>query len=312
MYDPKKPYKNEIIRMIKETWETPFVSINDGLITRKFEGVETDSTDGIGNKGFYHWMRRSFSRAVLDGLLMNKNDLLMKRARAFKAQDHILIPEDDHEAIRQIVYFLTEDCKRHQIAVTGGETAIHNNLSGLEISVTTNGFVLPGQEGKKNEFQIGDYLVGIKSNGLHSNGFTKVIEVFGSEFRDEFVIPTRDYTTDVLHLFNKFDIHGLMHITGGAYTKLKDILPENADIRIKRDRMLKPQDIFYELCRRGVSDEEMYETFNCGVGFVLSASEHEAVGINNSIRDSSIIGEVVKGNGDVIIESTFSDKELIY
>jgi len=308
MYNPTKPYKKQILELIKQTWETPYVSIREGIypiIEKKFSYREVDHTDGIGTKGIYHWRQRTFRNASLDALAMNFNDLALMRARPYKLQNHILIPEDDRKAILEILGTLSEECKKRDIAITGGETSIHNNIDGLDISITVSGFI---RNYKPNRFEIGDILIGVRSNGLHSNGFIKLRKVFGREYKSEFVEPTNVYLDTILALDEQFDIHGMMHITGGAYTKLKDLL-DDADVKLKRDHKLQPQPIFRDLYKRGIPDEEMYKTFNCGVGFILSVSPKDADKIASGL-DTDIIGEVTAGTGKIEIESMFSDKEI--
>lgn len=307
MYNTAKPYKKNILELIKQTWETPYVSVKDGvypIIEKKFSYPEIDHTDGIGTKGFYHWQKRTFRNAVLDALAMNLNDLAMARAVPYKLQNHITIPEED-ERILEIIKVLSEECKKRKIAITGGENSFHNNIDELDISITVSGFIT---ELKQNIFKAGDILIGIKSDGLHSNGFTKVREVFGNEYRPEFVEPTKIYLDTILSFNKQFDIHGMMHITGGAYTKLKDLLL-NTDVKLKKNHKLQPQQIFKDLYAKGISDEEMYKTFNCGIGFILSVSPQDADKIITEL-DTDIIGEIIPGTGKVIIESVFSDKTI--
>ena len=106
-----------------------------------------------------------------------------------------------------------------------------------------------------------------------------------------------------------------MHITGGAFTKLKDLLP-GADARVTRDHGLEPHPIFRELHQEGVGDQEMYKTFNCGVGFVLGVPQQQASACVDTIKkagfESDVVGEVVKGEGRVHVASKFSDADLTY
>ena len=190
MYDSTKPYKNKILELIKQTWKTPYILVEDGVVKKKFSYPEYHHTDGIGTKGIYHWERRSLKYAVIDALAMNLNDLAMMRAKPYALIDHLFIPEDDENVILEIISNLTDKCKGLGIAVTGGETAIHNNMSGLEISITMLGFV---ENQKPNRLKKGNILIGIESNGLHSNGFTKIREVFGSKYKPEFIEPTNLY-----------------------------------------------------------------------------------------------------------------------
>ncbi len=312
MYDTTKPYKKQILELISQTWETSYVSVKEGIVKKKFSYPETSSTDGIGTKGIYHWQQKSFKKAVIDALAMNLNDLVLMRARAYGLHDHIMIPEDNHKAIIEIVESLSEECQKRNIGILSGETAIHNDLSGLEISVNIDGFI---KKPKLNLFLPGGVLIGIKSNGLHSNGFTKVREAFGNEFRKEFIEPTLIYSDILLNINEKYDIRGMMHITGGAYTKLKDFLSKE-NISIHNNHKLKPHNIFYEIYDKGIPDKRMYKTFNCGVGFVLSVTEKDAKSIISEIEDSGFladeIGRVVKGDGKVSVESMFSDEKIIF
>ena len=309
MYNSTKPYRRQILDLIEKTWETPYVHVTKGIypvIIRKYSCHEIDHTDGIGTKGIYHWEHRTFRNAVLDALAMNLNDLALARAVPYKLQNHIFIPEDDKPAIIEIAEALTDECIKRKIAITGGETSIHNNLNGLEVSLTVSGFI---KSRRRNRFEIGDYLIGIKSNGLHSNGFTKVRELFHKEFREEFVEPTRIYFDEIDSLNERFHLNGMMHITGGAFTKLKDLLVE-ADLELRRNYMPEPQQIFKDLYNKGISDEEMYKIFNCGIGFILSVPKKETDKIMDKLKDSYIIGDVVPGKRRIIIESAFSDKIL--
>lgn len=309
MYEPTKPYKKEILKLIQKTWETPYVSVHNQILKKKFSFPEYCHTDGIGTKGIYHWQKRTFKNAVLDTLAMNLNDLLIMSAKPYALLNHLFLPRDDKEAILEIIAELLKECVKRKVAILGGETAIHNDMKGMELSITMLGFI---EKPKKNKFKIGDILIGIESNGLHSNGFTKIREVFGKNYRPEFIAPTFIYFDTIFPLIKKFDIRGMAHITGGAFTKLKDSL-KNANAIINKNHKLKPQPIFKELCEKGVSDEEMYKIFNCGIGFILSVSSNDASKIISEIKDfkADIIGKIIPGTGKIKIESAFSNKEII-
>ena len=311
MYNPTKPYKHKILRLIEDTWDTPYLKVRRGvypIFTKKFSGFEIQHTDGIGTKGFYHWNKKTLKNAVIDVLAMNLNDLALAGAVPYAVSDHITIPDDGEKHIIEIVKNLSSICKKYKIAIVGGETSHHDNTDALDISITMSGFVPKIRE---NQFRVGDVLVGLKSNGLHSNGFTKVRSMFReNEWRDAFIQPTVIYLNTILDLLEKYEIHGMMHITGGAFTKLKDLLI-GADAEISTPNKLSPRPIFHELYKRGISDEDMYRTFNCGVGFILSASEKDAKEIVASTPHAAIIGRVVKGKGLVCIQSAFSGRTIV-
>lgn len=307
MYNPTKPYKHQILKLIESTWDSPYVDVTRGLypiIKRKMSFLEIQHTDGIGTKGYYHWDKRTFKNAVLDALAMNLNDLAMVGATPYTLQNHIVLPKDDHVAILEIVSALARECRARKIAMTGGETSIHSGTSGMDISITVSGFL---KNVRENKCKVGDVLVGIKSSGLHSNGITKVREIFGKQYKKEFTEPTRMYSDEILKLLETHTVHGMMHITGGAFTKLKDILGD-ADAGIYQPKKLQPHDIFFEMYKKGVPDKTMYTTFNCGIGFVLSVPKNQAEQIARSLKHAAIVGGVVKGDGCVHVTSAFSGK----
>jgi len=310
MYNPTKPYKKQILKLIKKTWGTPYVSVKNGIAKKKFSFPECAHTDGIGTKGIYHWEKRTFKNAVLDALAMNLNDLLVIGARPYAILNHLFLPRDNKKAILEIISHLVRECKSRKIAILGGETAIHNDMKGMELSITILGFV---EKPKINKFKIGDVLVGIRSNGLHSNGFTKIREIFGEKYRKEFTAPTFIYYDLISKLDKRFNINGVAHITGGAFTKIKDFLG-NADAVIKKYHKLKPQKIFKDLYRKEVSDIELYKTFNCGIGLILSVRPEEVSNIFPKIKTfrADIIGKIVPGSGKVKIESSFSNKKIVF
>ncbi len=292
MYDTTKPYTNFIIETISKTWNKP---------SNKIYHV-----DGIGTKGIYHWQNRSFKNAVIDSLAMNLNDLAFNYASPKIIADHITIPEDDEESIKDIIVNLTKECEHRNIEILGGETSIHNNLNGMDISITMIGDILFR---KNNKFLPNDIIIGIESNGLHCNGFTKIREL-GMEYSDEFIKPTRIYIDDIMKLIYKYDIHAMMHMTGGGFTKL---LKLNDNTLVNIAYVICNQNIFYDIYNCDVSDYEMYKTFNCGIGFIIALDEEY---VDDCMKDinhrCSIIGDVCKGNNKVIINSSYSNNKVEY
>src|SRR3989344_4501545 len=124
MYDPAKPYKHELLRLIESTWQTPYVSVKSGvypIIRKKFSGLEIQHADGIGTKGVYHWRKRSFKSAAIDAFAMNANDLAMARATPYAAVDHITTSDMGEKTVLALVQALAVLCKKHHVALVGGE-----------------------------------------------------------------------------------------------------------------------------------------------------------------------------------------------
>ena len=276
------------------------------VFKKQFSFWEVQHTDGIGTKGFYHWKKRTFENAVIDALAMNLNDLAMVGAIPYAIQNHIVLPKDDHDAILAIVKKLVSECKKRKIAMTGGETSIHSDVHSMDISITVSAFL---RKRLKKQCEVGDVLIGFPSSGLHSNGITKVREIFGKHYESAFIKPTRIYLDEVLKILGQHKVNGMMHITGGAFTKLKDIL-KNVDAIILQPKESVPK-IFHEIHVKGVSDKAMYSTFNCGIGFVLSVPKSEVRAILKRFKNSFIIGEVVRGNAAVHITSAFTGRKFV-
>jgi len=287
MYDSTKPFKAKIKELVKKTWDNnPYLEIRDGYYAsfhKKHNGFEVDHTDGIGTKGVAHWLMRTFRAAAQDVLAMNVNDLALAGAKAYKTQVHLMLPADDHEAIVAIMGHLADFCANSQISITGGETSIHHNLRGMEISLTVSG-VVTEQWHQPLMAQDGDRLVCIPSSGIHSNGFTLIETLFQGHYCDWMTEPTLLY--DRLILEKRLPIHAAMHITGGGFTKVKDILPPYASaffsewevppcfLKIYDQYLLNYNDGLFRKELKPI--ETMYKTFNMGVGMVLAVAPEDA------------------------------------
>jgi len=320
MYDTTKPYISEVLNIIRSTWKTPHLEVvtADGhtpFLAKKFthpDGIP--HMDGIGTKGVYYWRSQAYEAAAWDAFVQNINDVPYEVPYALTA--HIMLPADDRAAILGITHGLADACRAHDVAYVGGETAIHDTMEGLEIGVTLLSFV---PELRRNTLCIGDALIGIGSNGLHASGFTLVrsrLDYHDESLKPYFTRPTPSYWSVLRMIDRIWSVHGWMHIAGGAFTRLWRIMPQNADVVIVRTHALEPQVVFHRLFNEGVSDKEMYRTFNCGVGYVVGVSRSHAEACADFIRykgfRAAIIGEVIDGTGAVIVESKFSRRTITY
>lgn len=308
MYRTNKPYTPKILEIIKTTWENKaWCIISDGVyptIQMTENWLHMDHTDGIGTKGYYHWYGKTYGKAAIDAFAMNANDLAMYGAIPFKLQNHIFLPEDNDDAIYEIVESLANLSKKYGIVMTGGETSIHNNMNGMDISVTMSGIC---HHNKSHQYKVGDTIIGIPSAGLHSNGFTLVYKKLGGD-RAEYRVPTRIYINELSKVYDK--VNAVNHITGGAYTKLKPTISPDANVVLKFTK--KPSQIFIDLYDAGIDSKQMYSTFNCGYGMILSVPEENVEDVLKIIEDGDIIGRVEKGEGNVVVFSTFDNWVIGY
>lgn len=294
LYDTTKPFKHALKHIVQKTWaNNPYIAIEDGYYTsfrRKHNGVEFDHTDGIGTKGVVHWTKKTWAAAAQDALAMNVNDLAIAGARAFKLQAHLMVPEDDHDAIVAIMREVGKLCEDRRIAITGGETGVHHNLRGMELSLTVSGIQVEKRSGV-GVAQEGDVFVLVPSSGVHSNGFTLVGTLFEGEHRDWMTVPTALY--DRLILDRGLPINAAMHITGGAWDKVKEIMPHHSVAHF--EKWLIPKcfaeiyDKYAMMYDAGLFRKElkplpvMYRTFNMGIGLVLAVPEREAAAVAKAV-----------------------------
>jgi phosphoribosylformylglycinamidine cyclo-ligase len=235
---------------------------------------------------------------------MNINDLYMCGAfPVYKLQNHVILPEDDHRAVENIVGALVAECKRRRIAVTGGETSVHSNIVGMDISVTMSGM----WRGKDNQYQAGDAVVGIPSAGIHANGLTRARQLLGPD-RPEWIVPTAIYDS-VPEVY--FACSACNHITGGGFTKLRHNLPHGVNAVLFDPDSQDMPPLFPELHAAGCTSDEMYRTFNCGWGFLLGCPRQELEGVLRA-TGGKVIGEITPGNGSIIISSAFDGESVIY
>ncbi|WP_456469605.1 phosphoribosylformylglycinamidine cyclo-ligase [Archaeoglobus sp.] len=264
------------------------------------------TTDGVGSKILVAEAMNKFDTIGIDCVAMNVNDLIAIGAEPLAMVDYIAIEKPDERIMAEIAKGLEEGCRIANITLLGGETAtLPGIIKGFDLAGTAIGVVEKDKIITGERVAPGDVIVAIPSSGIHSNGLTlarKVVEMAGMSYHDEFdgktigeelLTPTRIYM-EVLEIIKSCDIHGLAHITGSGLLKLKRL---RDDVRYVIDRPLKPQKIFRLIQDLGeVDEDEMYRTFNMGMGFMIILPESE---VEKAVKlcDGTIVGHVDKGKG---------------
>ncbi len=354
-YDPTKPFNKQTIELVEGTWGNAKNYIVDifregkrSVYNERQWGYRANATDGIGTKAFLHWQmykgfRKSLKPAAQDAAAMVLDDLAELGAVPYRLEDHIVIQEEDEKAIYELMAGLVDVCNEHDVVITGGETAICDNIRGFEMGVTATGGLEDAS--KRTKLKSGDVLIGLRSSGIHSNGLTFARHVFGlgTERQDkelqytlhhrlpwgrmvgeELTVPTTIYCDDLLRLKEDAEgqVHGMVHITGGGWTKLKE-LDETKRLDFHMDgRNQEPHLIFSYLKHlskslgnvKPLTDSEMYKKFNCGTGFVVAVDQRYVEGALDVLEhhDPRVIGEVKKGAGRIKIKSAFSKREVVF
>ncbi len=265
-------------------------------------------TDGVGSKVIVANEMKKWDTIGIDCIAMNVNDCLVLGARPLAFVDYLAMEKMDVEKAKEIAKGLKKGAEESGIEIIGGETAtLPEIIRGFDLAGTCLGII----EKKFNEIKEGDIIIGLKSNGLHSNGYTLARKVFkenGYSFQDEIeeigvignelLKPTRIYVKEILHLWNEIDIKGIAHITGGGLRKLKRV---NQEVCFCIEEPMQPQPIFKIIQKLGkISDKEMYQTFNMGMGMAIILSREDvdtALDILNKYVEAKIVGMVKKGKG---------------
>ena len=270
-------------------------------------------TDGVGTKVLIANMMKKYDTIGIDCIAMNVNDIICIGATPISFVDYIAANKNDKKVFAQITKGLASGAKLAQVPIVGGETAIMPDLfSGKGFSFDLSGMVvgmLPRKPILGISITRGDVIIGIKSSGLHSNGYSLARKVLLSKYSikdkirgvgklgNALLTPTQIYVKPVLEILKKCKVHGLAHITGGAFTKL---------LRLKKigyDLFNMPQvpPIMQLIEDRGVKSDEMYKTFNMGIGFCVIAQKDQVSKINSIIKkqrfQSQEIGKITDKTG---------------
>jgi len=259
------------------------------------------TTDGVGSKILVAKAINKFDTIGIDCVAMNVNDLVAIGAEPLAMVDYIAIEKPDEKIMAEIAKGLEEGCRIANITLVGGETAtLPEIINGFDLAGTAIGVVDKSRIITGEKIEEGDVIVALRSSGMHSNGLTlarKVIEANGLSYFDKFngktigeelLTPTKIYI-EVLDIIRRCEVHGLAHITGGGLLKLRRL----KKMRYVIDKPLEPQKIFRFIQKLGnVDEDEMYRTFNMGMGFLIVLPEEEAEKLN-----APVVGYVEKGEG---------------
>ena len=275
-------------------------------------------TDGVGTKLKYAFLSGKNDTVGIDCVAMCVNDIICQGAKPLLFLDYIATGRINPSAIEDVVSGVAEGCRQSGCALGGGETAEmpsmyapgEYDLAGFSVGIVRRDRIING-----SRITPGCALVGLTSSGLHSNGFSLVRRLLGEDvdaleadtslgksLLDVILTPTHIYVKSVLALAEKFDILGLANITGGGFIEnIPRIFPSGVGCKVDINAYPK-QDIFKLLAERShLSDAELYNTFNMGIGMVACVKPEIAdsfVKAANALGEHAyIIGETIEGGG---------------
>ena len=286
--------------------------------------VFVSGTDGVGTKQRIAQIMEKYDTVGIDCVAMCVNDIICCGAKPLFFLDYIAIGKNKAEKVAELVSGVAEGCVRAGCALIGGETAEHPgvmdaddfDLAGFCVGVVDKDKMIDSTKMKK-----GDVIIALPSSGVHSNGYSLVRKVFdvenedlseryeglGASLGEVLLTPTEIYVKPVLAAIEAADVHGISHITGGGfYENVPRSIPDGLCAKIDKSAVQIPP-IFGLIRRKGeISERDMFNTFNMGVGMVMIVSPETKDAALETLKaageDAYVIGEVIEGEDKIIIE----------
>lgn len=279
--------------------------------------VLVSGTDGVGTKVMLAQMMDKHDTIGIDCVAMCVNDILCQGAKPLFFLDYIACGKLVPEKMEKIVKGVADGCLQANSSLIGGETAEmpglykenDYDLAGFCVGIVDKEKIITGEKIKK-----GDHIFGLKSSGIHSNGYSLVrkivlekeklsldekIEGLDTSLGEELLKPTKIYVKEILDLLEKIEINGLSHITGGGfYENIPRMIPDGLCAKIDVRNIPLPK-IFSLLGKWGELDKkDMYETFNMGVGLVFAVDKKDIEKVKEIIDEDELLdlGEVIEND----------------
>ena len=244
--------------------------------------VIVSCTDGVGTKIEIANKFKKFDTIGIDLVAMCVNDLIVQGAKPLFFLDYIAVGKLNLEKTKKIIKGIFKGCELSDCKLIGGETAempgIYSkdkfDLAGFSVGIVSKRKILD-----KSKVRVGDIVLAIPSNGIHSNGLSLVRSLLKKNklpknLKNELLKPTRIYSNEILNLVKKKLIKSAAHITGGGLVEnLIRSVPKKLTLNINLSSV-KISKIFKWIKRNNISDREMLRTFNCGVGFCIIVSKN--------------------------------------
>ena len=281
--------------------------------------VLVSGTDGVGTKLLIAINQQKYDTIGIDCVAMCVNDILAQGAEPLFFLDYLAVDKNRPEIIEELVKGICEGCRQAGASLVGGETA---EMPGVysQGDFDMAGFAVGIGERQRlidlDQVQEGDYLIGLASSGIHSNGYSLVRKILLEDYHfnlsdkiaclsedqtlgEILLTPTRIYVKSVLPLIQKGKIHSLAHITGGGFIEnVPRMLPKGLKADIQLGSFDCPA-LFDFLEEKGkIPHRQMYEIFNMGIGMVLAVGEDDLEGVQTTLTATgekvSVIGRVKK------------------
>ena len=285
--------------------------------------VFVSGTDGVGTKLKLAFLLNRHDTVGIDCVAMCVNDIICCGARPLFFLDYIACGKNIPERIADIVKGVCDGCVQSEAALIGGETAEmpgfypedEYDLAGFSVGIVDKSKIIDNRN-----MQAGDVVIALPSSGPHSNGYSLIRKVFdvenrdltvrlpelgGKTLRDALLAPTKIYVKPVLKLLETVSVRGISHITGGGfYENIPRSIPEGLCAVIDR-RAVRVLPVFDLIAKEGnISERDMFNTFNMGVGMSIVVPENEADTalslLHEAGEDAYIIGKIEENGNERI------------
>lgn len=299
-----------------------------GLFAPNFSGMQepvlVSGTDGVGTKLKLAMLLNKHDTIGIDAVAMCVNDIICCGAKPLFFLDYIAIGKNYPEKVAEIVSGIAEGCVQSECALVGGETAEHPGLmpvddydiAGFSVGIVDKPKMIDG-----SKLKAGDVLIGLRSSGVHSNGFSLVRKIFDineetinntypeldKPLGETLLTPTKIYVKPLLALINELEVKAVSHITGGGfYENIPRMLTDGLSAKISKEAV--PVLPIFKLMQRvgNIPEHDMFNTFNMGVGMVVAVANEDADKAVQVLAENGenavILGEVIEGSQGVVFE----------
>ncbi len=286
------------------------------------EPVLVSGTDGVGTKLKLAFLLDKHNTIGIDAVAMCVNDVVCGGAQPLFFLDYIACGKNVPEKIADIVSGIADGCVQSGCALVGGETAEmpgfypidEYDVAGFCVGMVDRPKIVDG-----SKLEEGNVLIGLRSSGVHSNGFSLVRKVFGIDentinntydeldkpLGETLLTPTKIYVKPILALMKEIEVKAVSHITGGGfYENIPRMLKEGLTAKINKDAV--PVLPIFNVIQRvgGISEHDMFNTFNMGVGMIAAVDKNDADKALEVLKangeDAVVLGEVIKGDEGVV------------
>jgi phosphoribosylformylglycinamidine cyclo-ligase len=287
------------------------------------EPVLVAGTDGVGTKLRYAFIADKHDTIGIDAVAMCVNDIVCQGAKPLFFLDYFATGHLSPETVATVVSGVAEGCRQSGAALIGGETAEmpgfyqdgEYDIAGFAVGVVDKQKVINGKN-----IKAGDVLIGIKSSGVHSNGYSLVRKLWGEDKAelekyderlggkviDVLLTPTKIYVKSILALISKVNVKGIAHITGGGFIEnIPRIFPEGVGCEIDTKSYEVPAIFKIMQEKAGITDSQIYNTFNMGIGMVVCVAKEDVEKTMAQLRSTGeeccVIGKTIKGSGVTLL-----------